>query len=147
MLGAALSGRRLWVAALMALAFGMATIGCGQAAPERGRLFGKVTVDGVPVAKGQIRLFALSAEGVGTDASIVDGKYDVPPDRGLTAANYRVEIVSLKTTGRRVPDPDTNALVDEIVNLLPPRYNTQSTLQITYQPGSNAPHDFDLKTK
>jgi hypothetical protein len=104
-------------------------------------------VDGAPVAKGQIRLFALSADGTGTDAEIANGKYDIPAERGPTPASYRVEIVALKATGRRVPDPDTNELVEEVVNLLPPRYNTASTLQITIEPGSAKPHDFELKTK
>src|SRR4051812_23677443 len=113
------------------LAIGLAvaclTSGCGKAVTERGPLYGKVTVDGAPVAKGQIRFFALSAEGIGTDAAIADGKYTVPADRGLAPGDYRVEIVSLKPTGKRIMDIDANKLVDEVVNLLPPRYNTQST--------------------
>ena len=140
-------GRRNAFAVAVGLAGSFAFSGCGPAPPKRGRMFGKVDLDGTPLAQGQIRLFALSAEGTGTDAQIVDGQYDIPASRGPTAATYRIEIVSLKATGRRVPDPDTGGLVDEMANLVPPRYNTESTLQITYEPGAGKPYDFNLKTK
>jgi hypothetical protein len=121
--------------------------GCAPKPPARGHFFGKVTADGIPIAKGQIRLFSLSGDGIGTDAEIIDGQYDIPVSRGPTKGTYRVEIVSLKKTGRRVPDPDSGGEVDEVVNLLPPRYNTQSTLQISYDPSSHEAHDFELRTK
>jgi hypothetical protein len=140
-------GQRPLEVAHVALLVILVLSGCAPKAPARGHLFGKVTADGVPIAKGQIRLFSLSADGVGTDAEITDGQYDIPVSRGPTKATYRVEIVSLKKTGRRVPDPDSGGEVDEILNLLPPRYNTQSTLQINYDPASNESYDFELHTK
>lgn len=114
---------------------------------KRGRLHGTVTVEGVPLAKGQIRIFALAAGGAGTDGEIVDGKYDIPAHRGPTAGLYRIEIESLKATGRRVIDPDTRDWVDEVVNVLPHRYHSESTLRLNYEPGSDKPHDFHLKKK
>jgi hypothetical protein len=114
---------------------------------KRGRVHGAVTVEGVPLAKGQIRLFALAAGGVGADGEIVDGNYDIPAHRGPTAGTYRIEIESLKATGRRVLDPDTRDWVDEVVNVLPRRYHSESTLQMNYDPSSDQPHDFELKKK
>lgn len=131
----------LAVAALMALP------GCNSAAVKRGRVHGTVTVDGAPLAKGQIRILAVSEGGIGTAGEVVDGKYDIPPERGPTAGTYRVEIVSLKSTGRRVRDSDTNEMVDEVVNTLPARYNSASTLQIKYDPGGDQAFTFDLKKK
>jgi hypothetical protein len=121
--------------------------GCGRRELQRGHIHGTVTVDGVPLAKGQIRFFALSAGGAGTDGEIVNGKYDIPAKRGPSAGAYRVEIESLKPTGRRVHDPDTRKLTDEYVNVLPARYHSQSTLQVNYDPGSEKPHNFELKSK
>src|SRR3954465_16047876 len=140
-------GQRLLQVAHVALLVILVLCGCAPKPPARGHLFGKVTADGVPIAKGQIRLFSLSADGVGTDAEITDGQYDIPVSRGPTKATYRVEIVALKKTGRRVPDPDSGGEVDEVVNLLPARYNTQSTLQINFDPASNHAQDFELQTK
>lgn len=147
MLDAGGRGRSNAIVIRIALVVAFFFTGCGPTAPTRGRMFGKVTVDDAPLAKGQIRLFALSADGTGTDAQIVDGQYDIPISRGPTAATYRVEIVSLKATGRRVPDPDTGGQVDEVVNSLPPRYNMESTLQAAFEPASGKPYDFHLKTK
>jgi hypothetical protein len=124
-----------------------AVIGCRHEAPRRGRVLGTVTVDGVPLAKGQIRILAVTEGGVGTVGEIVDGAYDIPPDRGPTAGTYRIEIVSLKLTGRRVRNPDTDELIDEFVNVLPARYHSASTLQIKYDPGGDPTFNFDLKTK
>ncbi|MCI0457578.1 MAG: hypothetical protein L0Z62_11460 [Gemmataceae bacterium] len=125
----------------------VAVASCERSELKRGHVHGTVTVDGVPLAKGQIRLFALSAGGAGTDGAIVDGKYDIPTQRGPSAGTYRVEIESWKPTGRRVHDPDTRNLVDEYVNVLPARYHTQSTLQVNYDPGSDQPHNFEIKSK
>jgi hypothetical protein len=131
----------------MVCAVAVVVAGCERRELKRGKVYGTVTVDGVPLAKGQIRLFALSAGGAGTDGAIVDGKYEIPVERGPSAGVYRVEIESWKPTGRRVHDPDTRGLVDEYVNVLPARYHTQSTLQLNYDPGSDKPHDFELKSK
>jgi hypothetical protein len=131
----------------LACAVAVVVAGCERGKPLRGALRGTVTVDGVPLAKGQIRLFALSAGGVGTDAAIVDGQYHIPAERGPSAGMYRVEIESLKSTGRHVYDPDTRKMVDECVNALPVRYHSQSTLQVNYDPGSDKPHDFELTSK
>jgi hypothetical protein len=108
---------------------------------------GTVTVDGVPLAKGQIRILAVTAGGIGTVGEIVDGAYDIPPERGPTAGTYRVEIVSFRPTGRRVRDPDTNELVDELANVLPARYHAASTLQIQYDPGGDSTFNFELQKK
>lgn len=138
---------RLLGAALWVVCAAVAVVGCGRDNVKRGAVRGTVTVDGVPLAKGHIRLSALSADGIGTDAAIVDGKYHIPAERGPSAGTYRVEIESLKATGRRVLDPDTRTMVDEVVNSLPPRYHSQSTLQLTYDPASETAHDFELKSK
>src|SRR5262245_54353463 len=122
-----------WLAVVAAAA----VLGCPHESPQRGRVHGTVTVDGVPLARGQIRLFSLSAGGIGTDGEIVDGQYDIAAARGLTAGTYRVEIVSVQPTGRRVRDPDTNALVDEMVNVLPARYHSASVLRLTYDAGND----------
>jgi hypothetical protein len=125
----------------------VAAAGCGRGEPTRGALHGTVTVDGAPLAQGHIRLFALTPGGAGTDAAIVDGQYRIPAERGPMAGTYRVEIEALKPSGRRVYDPDTRQMVEELVNALPARYHTQSTLLVTYDPASDRPHDFDLKSK
>ena len=131
----------------MAIVAATTMLGCQHEAPRRGRVHGTVTVAGVALAKGQIRLLAVTEGGIGTAGEIVAGAYDIPPERGPTAGTYRVEIVALKATGRRVRDPDTNELVDELANVLPARYHSASTLQIKYDPGGDLTFNFELQKK
>ena len=122
--------------------------GCGDGEPKRGRVHGKVTFDGQPLAAGKVRFFALTG-GVSAEGEVKDGRYDVPADRGPTAGKYRVEVSSERKTGRRVPDRDAGPgdLRDEVVEAVPPRYNRDSTLQIDYDPTADKSHDFELKSR
>lgn len=38
-------------------------------------------------------------------------------------------------------------MIDELVNVLPARYHSASTLQITYDPGGDPTFNFELKSK
>lgn len=125
----------------------VAVAGCHHEAVKRGRVHGTVTVDSAPLTNGQIRMLAVTDGAIGTAGEVVDGTYDIPPERGPSAGTYRVEIVSLKSTGRRVRDPDTNEMVDELVNVLPARYHSASTMQIKYDPGGAQTFNFELKKK
>ena len=122
--------------------------GCGDAAPQRGAVRGTVTADGQPVATGKVRFFALT-NGISAEGEIRDGRYEIPAEKGPTAGRYRVEISSDKKTGRKVPDRDgaPGDMKDETVNVIPHKFNRDSTLQIDYDPAADAPHDFRLLTK
>lgn len=133
-----------WAAAI----FAFALPGCGEKEAPRGAIRGTVTLGGTPLAEGKIRFFALTG-GVSTEGAILNGKYDIPPDRGPNAGKYRVEVIAEKKTGRRVPDRDGAAgdMKDETVNIVPLKYNQNSTTQIDFDPNANKPHDFDLPAK
>jgi hypothetical protein len=125
-----------------------ALAGCSESAPQRGPIRGTVTLDGRPLEAGKVRFFALTG-GVSTEGEVRDGRYDVPADRGPTAGKYRVEVTFQRTTGRKVPDWDAGPgdTKDETVEVIPAKYNRDSTLQIDFDPASDKTHDFDLKTK
>ena len=132
----------------MVAALAVVAAGCAPKSPRRGHTFGTVTVDGQPLAAGTVRFFALSG-GIGSDGPVAGGKYDLPPDRGLSAGKYRVEVSYEKPTGKKVPDRDAGpgAMKDETVETIPPKYNRDSTLMIDFDPAADAPHDFALTTK
>jgi hypothetical protein len=138
-------GRRGWAAAALVAA---AVAGCGTREAPRGSIRGTVRLGGQPLAEGKVRFFALTG-GVSTEGEIRDGRYEIPADRGPTAGKYRVEVVSEKKTGRRVPDRDgaPGDMKDETVNVVPAKYNQGSAVQIDYDPAADRPHDFDLAAK
>lgn len=136
----------LVVAGCLALVFS----GCGK--PASMRVWGQVTWEGKPVEGGSIVFSPVEdTPGPSTGANIVDGKYDVAEKGGPRPAGvYRVEITGVKKTGKKITPPKSegNQLVDELAPLIPPEYNTRSTLKVTISldPKQNE-IDFNLPVK
>ena len=102
----------------------------------------------MPIDHGTIDLLPTAAGSDLRKASglIVAGRYDIPAARGPNVGTHRVEIHWPKPTGRKVPgftDIGKNG-VDETVEVIPARYNANSTLVAELGPGPNE-HDFHLK--
>ena len=129
---------------LTALAAVFCSSGCGgPAAPS---LKGKVTFDGVPVASGNIVFLPEQSEGRKAAAAIEDGNYVVPAEEGLLPGKYRVEVSWHKPTGRKIPSADPGIMMDETKEVIPARYNSDSTLTADLAPGE-ASKDFALTSK
>src|SRR5262249_10179833 len=64
--------------------------GCDRAPPppRRGAISGKITLDGKPVAKANVRFIALEASGFNVLAPVKDGVYEVPEGQGLVKGKY-----------------------------------------------------------
>lgn len=108
-------------------------IGCGSSGPQQAALSGSVTYDGTPVADGRITFIPTAGtKGVSAGDVIKDGKYSIPADKGPTYGKYRVEIKWSKKTGKQIemgsPAPP-GTKVDEVVEAIPTKYNTESTLE------------------
>lgn len=115
-----------------ALAMGGALAGCGGKTydgAQRFPLSGKVAVDGQPVPKGLISFLPQDKEGQVSGGPIVDGAYAIPEEKGATAGTYRVEIHWNKLTGKKTYF-EGEAIMDETVEGLPARYNTESELTV-----------------
>jgi hypothetical protein len=122
-----------------------AAVGCGG---QEMAVNGQVTLDGQPVpGPGTVAFYAEP----GTDSphaagEIEQGKYEIPAERGLRAGKFRVEITWPKKTGKKLPSADPGMTVDETVEGIPARYNTQSELRVEISP-SQSVHDFHLQSK
>ena len=107
--------------------------GCGNRAVSE-RLQGEITFDGKKVEKGRIDFVPIEGTpGGAVGASIVDGRYEFPPQTGLSPTGiYSVRILALQKTGRTEPnrlDPKGTPLEIE-ENFLPPIYNSNTTLKV-----------------
>jgi hypothetical protein len=139
--------RRPLVVALTVLI--VATAGCDRAPapPKRGRISGKITLDGKPVAKANVRFIALEASGFNVLAPVKDGVYEVAEGQGLVKGKYRVEF-SVPVPGRRVPNPDIpGAWLEEPQETLPSRYHRESQYVLDYDPENPKPYDAALTTR
>jgi hypothetical protein len=116
--------------------------GC-SAPTDKGAVQGTVTLDGAPLKAGIIRFVPTDGRTPTADAAIADGKFTASVPLG----EKRVSISAPKVVGKRkmyeTPDSPT---VDIVGELLPARYNVNSELTWTVEPGSqDAP--FELKSK
>lgn len=125
----------------MAIALSLAIVaGCGDSQPT---LSGVVTLDGTPLATGNIS-FIPAGEGAGASATIgAGGAYDVQTGsaRGLAPGDY---LVTVSANGPPVTKPGSDLpLPGEL--LTPKKYSTSQTsdLRATVQAGANK-LDFNL---
>lgn len=124
--------------------------GCGHADTQV--VTGSITLDGQPLAHGQIEFTPTGAtRGPIAGATIENGRYQVPAvAQGLkTGGVYRVMISSMVGSGRFIRHPEApGGKMEALKNVVPPRYNDQSELTITIsaQPDENV-HDFSLTSQ
>jgi hypothetical protein len=115
------------IAALIMLA---TSAGCASRGPERFEVSGTVTLDGAPLADGDI----LFRPQPGTQAPTVSGRiasgeFDIPAEQGPLAGSYTVAITAERPTGRKVrADILGEETTDQYEQYLPPRYNDQTEL-------------------
>jgi hypothetical protein len=115
------------------------TVGCGGG-EKVGQVQGRATINGEPIAKGDIRFLPIGGESRATGGLIVNGSFEVE----VPAGQQRVEIYSSVIDESKTPP---NPTPDQIVmkKLVPDRYNIESEEVLDVQPGLNEPV-FDLKS-
>lgn len=121
--------------------------------PVRVSVSGMVQVNGQPLETGSINFLPDSSAGtLGPDAGaeIKNGEYSIPAEKGLVAGQYQVMIRSFQATGQKIRagsgSADPEALVDEIAQIIPERYNTSTELKYEVHDGDNEHADFELQT-
>jgi hypothetical protein len=127
----------------------VSTAGCGPSGPQRAEVSGIVTLDGQPVKEGSINFFPTDGnKGPEAGGEIKDGKYHIPRAQGPVLGANRVELRSFQKSGRRIQDPTAKqgTLTEEITNVFPPQYNSESTLVKEIQQGKND-ISFEIKSQ
>src|SRR5207247_1296271 len=115
-----------WLLAAIVLSAGCSS---STSAPKRGKIEGKVTLNGKPITAGRIRFMAIDPNGTNVAAEIKDGEFSVPPEQGPTKGKYRVEFYVPSATKRRIPDDDNpGKFIEEAPETLPRRYNYDSAI-------------------
>ncbi len=123
----------------------MAAGGCGGAADgvRRGAVEGTVSLDGEPLPDGVIR-FTPTGDTTGpmVEARIQGGRFSLTAAAGPCVGTQQVEILSFRKTGKKVVNEGVES--EEIVQVVPERYNTASELTATIASGANALPAFEL---
>ncbi|HJZ57633.1 MAG TPA: hypothetical protein VKE74_21880 [Gemmataceae bacterium] len=128
----------LW--ALLALA---TAGGCGDAL-NRQEVTGEVTLRGQPVEDGIIQFAPLDGQPTGDGAQIVNGKYRIPKEKGLSPGKYKVTIYAgdgRSGTGNASPD-SPYAGTKPGQERIPAEYNKNSN--VVKEVTANGPNKFDF---
>ena len=128
-----------WLGAVLLIV----TIVGSSSKPSGGTVKGTVTLDGQPLAAGQILFVAVDQNAQAAEATITAGQFEalVPP------GEKRVEIRAPKVSGKKkLYDTPDSPTVDVIAELLPAKYNVDSELKLTVD-GSVQEQKFDLQSK
>jgi hypothetical protein len=122
---------------------GLALSGCTSAPPAHptAKLSGKVTIDKVPVATGNLQ-FVPQAGNAGKSAAgaIKDGVYDAPD---VPIGNVKVMISATRETGE--VDTSHDPPIKNVVNIVPAKY--QSGIGEIDVTGDNPNQDFELTSQ
>lgn len=114
--------------------------GCSETNENRAAIVGEVKLDGKLLEQGSI-LFT-PAEGVKggvAGVAIVNGRYQLSSGNGPSIGWNQVAIHAVRKTGKKVqkPFPAQDQMVDEQVEAIPPRFNSQSILKFEVKSGEN----------
>ena len=117
-------------------------LGCADEANE-GVVSGTVVVDGQPAKTGAMTYIPVDGKSTTAGAVIEDGKYTAR----VPVGTMKVRIHVPKVVGqKKLYDTPDSPMKDIMVESLPPKYNTQTTLEIDVQPGENV-KNYELSTK
>ena len=98
-----------------------------------GTVNGTVTLDGHPLQEGTVRFVPVDGKSPTAFAPVADGKFTASVPLG----EMRVEFSAPKVIGRhKVYETPDSPMVDDVVDLIPNRFNVQSELRITVRKGS-----------
>ena len=133
--------------------------GCRKVDEEgRSNVSGRVTLDDNPIDEGNIVFAPIETQApegagiIGGSTRIFNGQYKIARDLGLFPGTYSIQISSVKITDPKTggtPDRETFIGSPESfvhTELIPEKYNTNTTLQITIGEEKNQTFDFDLKS-
>ena len=116
----------------------LASFGC-DSGPSLYEITGKVSFDGVPVAKGDITLRPEKPSIAPQGAMIKDGSFQMKASEG----KYKVEIISTRVVpGKKGPMGE-----DAIEEFIPQKYNTKTTLRAEVKTTGKNELIFELTSK
>lgn len=139
-----LSAHRPLALSIAAGILAMASIaGCNKG-PAVGTINGEVTLDGKPIQDGRILFSPIDGQGGTGGGPIVEGKFTAPD---VPANKMKVEINGNKVIGKiKAYDTPESPLMDNVVEIVPHRYNVNSELTLEVKPGIQDVK-YELKSK
>lgn len=125
---------------LLMLLIPLLSYGCGNSNPlGRQAVTGTITLDGQPLERGTIE-FTPQGPGTASGATIENGQFFIPADKGLPPGDYLVRISAANDDAEPMDMPGESSKVAP--ELIPPEYNTES--QQTFTVSTDGENEFSL---
>jgi hypothetical protein len=123
-----------WLCCLIAACVVPAVCGCGAKSTRLG-VEGRVTFDGTPIPEGKISFIPLAGTSSPTaGATIRDGEFAVPREKGLRPGKFRVEIRAVRASGKTIRDDLSGEMIAKRESYIPKRFNDASDLVAEIKP-------------
>ena len=131
---------RICLSLLLVVPLGM--LGCSDG-PSKGTVNGTVTLDGQPLKEGVVNFEAVDGKSGSSSATIKDGAFTA----SVPAAEMKVMFSAPKVIGKKkMYDTPDSPTVDESVELIPAKYNVNTTFKLTVKSGSQS-EKYELLSK
>lgn len=118
-----------WGTLILVATIAVTLAGCGGAG--RRPIEGAVTFDGEAIDEGSIAFIPENVEPVGDDqpikvgGEIIDGRYQIPAEKGPLLGTYKVLVFWDKKTGKTYTDPDSEEVYHKREEAMPEMYRDQ----------------------
>ncbi|RUL88599.1 hypothetical protein [Tautonia sociabilis] len=133
---------------LATLAIAAPLLGCGGGDElDRQPISGSVTLDGQPLESGLITFDPASNQSITSVATeITQGEFSFNRTNGPVPGEYRVVINSAGSTGVEpgAGEAPGDTFIPPAEELVPKKYNAETTLRATVEAGDNPPIVFEL---
>lgn len=145
-----------WVLPLLVPALGPVASGCSGTGDNlpREAITGTVKLDGQPLAGGVIQFTApkeggtTQGEGDTGGSPISNGQFSIDREQGLVPGHYRVTINASSGAGGAKPaEPGRPNRTERPKELIPAKYNAESTLTADVKKGGPNDFPFELQSK
>jgi hypothetical protein len=122
--------------------------GCGPQS-DRLEISGDITLDGAPLDGGSIRFTSMGGTQIASGASIQQGEYHIPQEKGLTPGKYHVEITApdVKAKPVMVPVGPRGQGVPTQPDRIPPQYNVDSKQTVEVSADGDNHFTFEIKSR
>lgn len=137
------TGGRILAVALLVMPF----VGCGGRTVG---VSGAVTFNGRPVEQGTIVFEPADGKGATLGGRIDNGRYAAGGQSGVLPGRKIVRIRGTRRTGRQVPagpPAPAGTMVDEVEQIVPAEYGSESQTIVDIGTGRVNRHDFHLESK
>jgi hypothetical protein len=142
---------RFFLARFLAAA-GLAAVGCSGSGDDlpREAVSGTVRLDGQPLAHGSIQFAPAANAGgpqVGGGSPIESGQFSIARENGLVPGSYRVSINAGDSKREEQSKGPIRKGLGLAKELIPAKYNSQTTLGAEIKKGGSDDLSFDLQSK